>query len=69
MTVRTVKSLCLKADTQKAKDIHNYYLNLEEVLHEVVDEQTTELSFIHWEPRKIITVFSLRNFMMEKVRN
>lgn len=43
MTVRTFKSLCLKAETQKAKDIHNYYLNLEEMLHEVVDEETTEL--------------------------
>jgi hypothetical protein len=43
MTVRTFKSFCLKADTEKASEIHNYYLNLEGILQEIADEETNEL--------------------------
>jgi hypothetical protein len=43
MTVRTFKSFCLKADTEKASEIHNYYLNLEGILQEITDEETNEL--------------------------
>jgi hypothetical protein len=38
MTVRTFKSFCLKVDTEKASDIHNYYLNLEGILQEITEE-------------------------------
>jgi hypothetical protein len=43
MTVKTFKSFCLKADTKKADEIHEYYMKLEETLHEVINEETTEL--------------------------
>jgi phage anti-repressor protein len=43
LTVKTFKSLCLKAATSKAGQIHEYYINLEETLHEIIDEQTDEL--------------------------
>ena len=43
LTVRCFKSLCLKAQTKKASDIHEYYMKMEEVLHQVVEEETDEL--------------------------
>jgi len=43
MTIRCFKSLCLKAQTKKASEIHEYYMKMEEVLHEVIEEEGTEL--------------------------
>jgi len=43
LTIKCFKLLCLKAQTKKAHEIHDYYMKLEELLHEVVDEETTEL--------------------------
>jgi hypothetical protein len=43
MTVNTFKSFCLKACTKKADEIHDYYMKLENMLHELIDEETTEL--------------------------
>jgi hypothetical protein len=43
MTIKCFKSLCLKAQTKKASDIHEYYMKMEEVLHEVIEEEGTEL--------------------------
>jgi len=43
MTIRVFKSFCLKAGTKKADEIHNYYLKLEEIIHEVCSEETEEL--------------------------
>jgi len=43
MTVKTFKSFCLKAGTSKASEIHNYYLKLEEIIHQVVQEESDEL--------------------------
>jgi len=35
LTIRCFKSLCLKAQTKKAGEIHDYYLCLEETLHQI----------------------------------
>jgi len=43
LTVKCFKSLCLKAQTKKASEIHEYYMKLEEVLQEIVEEETDEL--------------------------
>ena len=43
LTVKCFKSLCLKAQTKKASEIHEYYMKLEETLHEIVEEETNEL--------------------------
>jgi len=43
LTIKCFKSLCLKAQTKKASEIHEYYIKLEETLHEIVEEETTEL--------------------------
>ena len=46
LTVRCFKSLCLKAQTKKAYDIHEYYLKLEDVVHEIFEEETKELHLL-----------------------
>ena len=43
MTVRTFKKFCIKAKTKKADEIHDYYLKMEELLQETIDEETEEL--------------------------
>lgn len=43
LNIRTFKLLCLKAGTQKANEIHEYYIRLEETLQEVLNEETSEL--------------------------
>ena len=38
LTIKCFKSLCLKAQTSKASEIHEYYIKMEEVLNEIVEE-------------------------------
>jgi phage anti-repressor protein len=41
--INTFKKLCLKSNTKKADEIHNYFIKLEEIFHEVVNEESNEL--------------------------
>jgi len=43
LSIKTFKKMCLKANTSKANEIHEYYIKLEETLHEVIDEESDEL--------------------------
>ena len=43
LTVKTFKLLCIKADTVKANEIHEYFIKLEEILHETIEEESNEL--------------------------
>jgi phage anti-repressor protein len=43
LTVSTFKKFCLKAGTKKADAIHEYYIKLEGLLHEVVQDESAEL--------------------------
>ena len=43
LTVNTFKKFCLKAGTKKADEVHDYYIKLEELLHETVNEENDEL--------------------------
>jgi hypothetical protein len=43
MTIKCFKALCMKAQTKKATEIHDYYLKLEEVLLDISNEETNEL--------------------------
>jgi hypothetical protein len=43
LNVSTFKRFCLKAGTKKADEIHEYYIKLEGLLHEVVQEESAEL--------------------------
>ena len=54
MTIRCFKSLCLKAQTKKASEIHEYYMKMEEVLHEVIEEEGTELKHKMEEQKRLL---------------
>ena len=43
LTVNCFKSLCMKARTSKADEIHGYYIKMEKLLHQIVEEETDEL--------------------------
>jgi hypothetical protein len=43
LSVNTFKKFCLKAGTKKADEVHDYYIKLEEILQETVEEESNEL--------------------------
>lgn len=43
MTVKAFKKLCLKSNTNRADSIHDYFIKLEEILHETVSEESEDL--------------------------
>ena len=43
LNIKCFKSLCLKAQTKKASEIHEYYMKMEEVLCKTLEEETVEL--------------------------
>ena len=43
LNVKTFKLLCIKAGTSKANEIHEYFVKLEEILHETIQEECVEL--------------------------
>lgn len=45
LNVKTFKKLCLKSNTKKADEIHDYFIKLEEILHEIIKEESSELRF------------------------
>jgi hypothetical protein len=54
LTIKCFKSLCLKAQTKKASEIHEYYMKMEEVLQQIVEEETDELRLQLEEKENII---------------
>jgi len=43
LNIETFKKFCLKAGTKKADEVHEYYIKLEETLHEIIQEESNEL--------------------------
>ena len=43
LNIKTFKSFCLKAETSKSKEIHEYFIKLEELLHEAIQEESNEI--------------------------
>jgi phage anti-repressor protein len=42
MNIKTFKKLCMKANTKKASDIHDYYITMEETLQQYINETYLE---------------------------
>lgn len=42
LNINTFKMLCLLAGTEKAKQIHKYYVKLESILHQIIKEESEE---------------------------
>lgn len=43
LNVDTFKKFCLKAGTKKADEIHDYFIKLENIMHEIANEECSEL--------------------------
>ena len=43
LNIKSFKLLCLKAETTKANEIHEYFIKLEEMLQDVIQEESNEL--------------------------
>jgi predicted GIY-YIG superfamily endonuclease len=43
MNIKTFKKLCMKTCTKTADDIHDYFIKLEEIFHEIISEESNEL--------------------------
>ena len=43
LNIKTFKLLCIKAETKKANEIHEYFVKLEGILHETLEEESIEL--------------------------
>ena len=43
LNIKTFKLFCIKAGTKKADEIHEYFIKLEELLHQVIQEESDEL--------------------------
>ena len=43
MTIKTFKLFCIKSETEKANEIHEYYIKMEEILQEVLQEESSDL--------------------------
>jgi len=43
LNIDTFKKFCLKAGTKKADEIHDYFIKLEDVLHEILIEESNDL--------------------------
>ena len=43
LNIETFKKFCLKAGTKKADEIHEYYMKLEQILQETINEECNEL--------------------------
>jgi len=44
LTITTFKKFCMKANTKKADEVHDYYIKLEKILQEIILEQSDELN-------------------------
>ena len=43
LNINTFKKFCLKAGTKKADEIHDYYMKLEKIIQETINEENNEL--------------------------
>ena len=54
MNLNTFKKLCLKSNTKKADEIHDYFIKLEEITQEIVNEESDDLKLQLLEKDKLI---------------
>lgn len=59
LNIKTFKLLCLKVDTSKASEIHEYYLKLEKILQDTIIEENKEFK----------QLFDKQNFQIKQLGN
>ena len=63
LNIETFKKYCMKAGTKKSTEIHDYYIKLEEILHDTLQEESDELKLQLEEKDK-----KIENQEKEKIR-
>jgi hypothetical protein len=43
LNIKTFKLFCIKAETKKANEIHEYFMKLEEIIQETINDETNQL--------------------------
>ena len=67
MTIKSFKLFCIKTETEKANEIHEYYIKLEEILQEVLQEESSELKKqLEQSKEEIIQLETNKNIEMEE---
>jgi hypothetical protein len=70
VSVHTFKKFCLKSNTKKADEIHDYYILLEEILHQTLDEETNELRLqLQSEKKHVLKVEEEKKEIEEEKKN
>lgn len=70
MNINTFKKFCLKANTKKADEIHDYFIKLEELLQETINEESHELRLqLEQKDKEIIQIKKVNNLMEKKWYN
>ena len=54
LNIKTFKSLCLKAGTKKADEIHDYYIKMEEIIQETINDESNELRLQLQQQNKVL---------------
>jgi hypothetical protein len=54
LNIKTFKSLCLKAGTKKADEIHDYYMKMEEIIQETINDESNELRLQLQQQNKVL---------------
>jgi hypothetical protein len=54
LNINSFKKFCLKAGTKKADEIHNYYIKLEQILQETINDECNELKLQLYQKDNII---------------
>ena len=70
LTVKTFKLFCIKAGTKKADEIHEYYMKMEEIIQDVIEEESSELKLqLEQSQNKIITTQLQLEQSQNKINN
>ena len=68
LNIETFKLLCIKAETKKAHEIHKYFVQLENLLHDIVLEECNELK-VQMEQAKQETLQAKQETLQQKEEN
>ena len=54
LNIKTFKLFCIKAETKKAHEIHDYFMKMEEIIQETINEETSELRLQLQQQNKVL---------------
>jgi hypothetical protein len=69
LNIDTFKKFCLKAGTKKADEIHDYYIKLEKIIQNILQEESIELKLqLEQEKNKLKTILIQTEVEKEKLK-